>query len=302
MTFKERDYVLKALIGERDFIAFIAKTTNLVEKARNLHSSAPTATAAFGRLLSLTGIMGIQLKGRENISVQIISHGPLKELYAQSDSKGNVRGFIRYPHVDLPPTKSGHLDVEGALGHGGMMYVLRDFGYGEPQWGAISLKTGGVATDLAYYFTVSMGIPSAVGAGVLVGKYGEVLGAGAFIVQPLPNSNSSTKERIERNISKIKDLSRLIYEGNGPEEILERIAKGLPTVILERLSLNYRCRCSKERARRALRLLGPKEIIEIINEDHKAEVVCQFCGKKYYFYLKDLKLILDDLSRENPQI
>lgn len=301
MAEMSKDYILKSLIGNNDFLAFVATTTRLVDRARKLHGASPTATAAFGRLLSLTGIMGSQLKRNERISVQILSRGPLKELFAQSDSQGNVRGFIKWPYVDLPPKKTGHLDVEGALGHGGMMYVLRDFGYGEPQWGAISLKTGGVATDLAYYFTVSEGIPSAVGAGVYVSEYGEVLGSGAFIIQPLPNADPYVRERLEKNISYVKNFSKSISEGESPESILERISKGLPVTHLEKLKIRYKCTCSRERARRVLRLLGPKELIEMINEDHEAEVVCKFCGAKYHFSESELRDILKETTHNLPK-
>jgi len=297
----QRDYILKSLI-EDSFLALVATTTALVEKARKLHGASPTATAALGRLLSLTGIMGSQLKGKEKISIQILSRGPLKELFAQSDSRGNVRGFVKWPHIDLPPKKTGHIDVEGALGHGGMMYVLRDFGYGEPQWGAISLKTGGVATDLAYYFALSEGIPSAVGAGVYVGEYGEVLGAGAFIIQPLPKADPHVRERLEKNIAQIKNLSVLIANGEKPENILEMIAGSFSITHLERLKIQYRCSCSRARARRTLRLLGAKDLIEMINEDHGAEVVCQFCGTKYHFSERELREILKETTKNLPKV
>ncbi len=286
------DRAIRALIGEGEFTAFVAVTKELVEESRLIHGTFPTATAALGRALTLVGLMGLNLKGREKVSIQILSEGPIREIYAQGDPEGNVRGFIRWPDVDLPPTSDGKLNVEGALGRRGMLYVLRDFGYGEPYMGMIPLKSGGIATDLAYYFTISEGIPSAVAAGVLVGKKGEVLGAGGFIVQPLPGTSENRIQALEENIKKMPQISRQVAEGATPEDILQMIAQGLGAVVLAHKQLQYRCSCSRERAERALLSLGEAELIDMIDRDGGAEVKCEFCGRKYQFSRADLELIL----------
>jgi len=271
-------------------------TKELVEESRLIHGTFPTATAALGRALTLVGLMGLNLKGREKVSIQILSEGPIREIYAQGDPEGNVRGFIRWPDVDLPPTSDGKLNVEGALGRRGMLYVLRDFGYGEPYMGMIPLKSGGIATDLAYYFTISEGIPSAVAAGVLVGKKGEVLGAGGFIVQPLPGTSENRIQALEENIKKMPQISRQVAEGATPEDILQMIAQGLGAVVLAHKQLQYRCSCSRERAERALLSLGEAELIDMIDRDGGAEVKCEFCGRKYQFSRADLELILSRIK------
>ncbi|RKY93761.1 MAG: Hsp33 family molecular chaperone HslO [Candidatus Hydrothermota bacterium] len=290
------DRAIRALIGEGEFTAFVAVTKELVEESRLIHGTFPTATAALGRALTLVGLMGLNLKGREKVSIQILSEGPIREIYAQGDPEGNVRGFIRWPDVDLPPTSDGKLNVEGALGRRGMLYVLRDFGYGEPYMGMIPLKSGGIATDLAYYFTISEGIPSAVAAGVLVGKKGEVLGAGGFIVQPLPGTSENRIQALEENIKKMPQISRQVAEGATPEDILQMIAQGLGAVVLAHKQLQYRCSCSRERAERALLSLGEAELIDMIDRDGGAEVKCEFCGRKYQFSRADLELILSRIK------
>jgi len=294
------DKAIRALIGEGEFTAFVAVTKELVEESRLIHGTFPTATAALGRTLTLVGLMGLNLKGREKVSIQILSEGPIREIYAQGDPEGNVRGFIRWPDVDLPPTSDGKLNVEGALGGRGMLYVLRDFGYGQPYMGMIPLKTGGIATDLAYYFTISEGIPSAVAAGVLVGKDGEVLGAGGFIVQPLPDTTEDRVQALEENIKRMPQISRQVAEGATPEDILHMISRDLGAVVLAHKQLQYRCSCSRERAERALLSLGEAELIDMIDRDGGAEVKCEFCGRKYLFSRADLELILTRIkTKEN---
>lgn len=295
-----RDYVLKALIAEDRILSMIAVSTNLVEEATRRHKALPTAASAFGRVLTLTAILGTTLKERQKISIQILTRGPLKEIYAQSDWKGNVRGYIKWPFVHFPPTDEGKLNVEGATGRDGMLYVVRDLGFGEPYVGSVALRTGGIAKDLAYYFAVSEGIPSAVGAGVYVNTDGSILGAGGFIIQPLPEVPEETIAILEKNIGNMPSISKLISEGARPEDILEKVAKGLEFEILTRVNIRYKCSCSKGRAERALVSLGMKEILDMIEKDKGAEVKCEFCGKIYNFTENELKKILLYIPQKKP--
>jgi molecular chaperone Hsp33 len=295
-----KDYVLKALIAEGEILSMVAVSTNLVEEATRRHKALPTAASALGRVLTLTAILGTTLKERQKISIQILTRGPLKEIYAQSDWKGNVRGYVKWPFVHFPPTKDGKLNVEGATGRDGMLYVVKDLGFGEPYVGSVTLKTGGIAKDLAYYFALSEGIPSAVGAGVYVNTDGSVLGAGGFIVQPLPGASNTTISTLEKNIESIPSISKFIYEGAKPEDILEKISGSLEFEILTRLNIRYRCSCSKRRAERAILTLGMREILDMIDKDRRAEVKCEFCGKIYNFTEEELKKILMNIPQKGP--
>lgn len=295
-----RDYVVKAILGDKEFLAMVASSTKLVEEATEIHQAMPTAAAALGRALTLVGIMGITLKGRERISIQILSQGPIREIFVQSDAMGHVRGYIKWPHVHLKPTKEGKLDVEAATGGEGMLYVVRDLGFGEPYVGSTALVTGGIAKDLAYYFTVSEGIPSAVGAGVYVGKDGSILGAGGFIVQKLPEASESSLANIEKNIGDIDSISKFVAAGGTPEDLLYEISRGLDITILEERPIKYQCGCSRERAERALLMLGLSELIDIYKKDKGAEVKCAFCGRVYKFNELEIKKLIDQIKTDYP--
>jgi len=295
-----KDYVLKALIAEGQILSMVAVSTNLVDEATKRHKALPTAASALGRVLTLTAILGTTLKERQKISLQILARGPLKEIYAQSDWKGNVRGYVKWPFVHFPPTAEGKLNVEGATGRGGMLYIVRDLGFGEPYVGSVALRTGGIAKDLAYYFAVSEGIPSAIGAGVYVNTDGTILGAGGFIIQPLPEAEDTTITTLEKNIESLPSISKLISEGARPEDILEKIAENLDFEVLTRVTIRYRCSCSKKRAERALISLGMMEILDMIEKDKGAEVKCEFCGRVYNFSEEELKKIILNIPQKKP--
>ncbi len=290
-----KDHILRAILGDNDFLALVAISTDTVEEARRIHGTSPTPTAALGRALTIVGMMGALMKGKERVSLQFITTGVIREIFVQGNAEGHVRGYIRPPRAEYPITKDGKLNVEGALTNDGFLYVVRDFGFGEPFVGSTPLRTGGIATDVAYYYTVSEGIPSAVASGVLVAEDGHVISSGGFIVQPIAGGE---KERIigklEENISKMEPVSRIIAGGGSSEDILKGISKGLEYRITQIHPLEYRCTCSRERARRALLLLDVSELFTILKEDSGAEVKCEFCGKTYKFDETDIQRIIEE--------
>lgn len=295
------DRIVRAIIGDDEVMAFVAISTDTVEEAHRIHGTYPTPTAALGRALTIVGMMGVMMKGRERISLQFVTTGKISDIYVQGNAEGHVRGYIKRPDIDFPFTDEGKLNVEGAVTTDGFLYVVRDFGFGEPFVGSIPLRTGGIATDVAYYFTVSEGIPSAVGAGVLVAEDGHVISSGGFIVQPIAGTDEKILEELENNIKKMEPVSRMIAKGATEEDILSSISGNFGFEITRIHPLRYRCACSYERARRALLLLDIGELMSILKEDHGAEVKCEFCGKTYNFNESDIEEIIEEKTSKYPK-
>jgi len=293
------DYLIKGLSKDKRIVAYVAKTTNLVEQARQIHKASPTAIAALGRTLTLAAIMGKMLKkDEERISLQITGNGPLGNIFAEADSKGNVRGFIKRAYIDLPPTPDGKLDVPSAIGKEGTLSVIRDLGLKEPYRGVVPIVSGGIAKDLAYYFTYSEQLPSAVAAGVYVSKEGKVISAGGYIVQIMESAEKDIIDILETNIKNLDPPSKMILDGQSPEEIMSRIFKNIEYEQFSREDLKYACRCSRERAENTLIALGVKELEELIKNEEFIEVKCEFCGKTYTFDKRDMEEIINQLKNK----
>jgi len=289
------DYLVKAASDDFSFTVSIAVTTRLVEGAREIHRTSRLATAALGRALSLVGIMGIELEGRQTVSIQIISNGPLKGLFVQSDADGNVRGYIRNPYIELPPNETGDLDVETGVGRSGYLYVVKDMGFGNPYIGITPLVKGGIATDLAHYFYHSEQTPSVVAAGTYIGANGNVEASGGMIGHALPGVPHERLEFFQRRLESLPPLSELIRESPSIEAILKLIFERIEYTIIDRRIIRYHCPCNKERARTTLILLGKEELYSILEEGH-TEVTCVFCGTNYYFGREELEEIISAIE------
>lgn len=272
--------------------AFAIRSTQLVEELRRRHDTWPTATAALGRTLSTAAMMGAMLKGEEKLTLQVKGNGPLGQIVADANAKGEVRGYVDNPHVHLPSNAMGKLDVAGAVGTEGFVYVIKDLGLKEPYRGSVPIISGELGEDFTYYFATSEQTPSAVGVGVLVNTDNSVIVAGGFIIQLLPGLNDAEIDAIEKALSTLPPVTTLLEQGLELEDMLRKI---LPDVqIMDQMDIVFNCACSRERVEQTLVSLGEYELTQLIEEDGQAEVVCHFCNEKYQFNRQDLEHILTE--------
>lgn len=288
-----RDYIIRGMDKKKTFRLFVASSTNLVEEARRIHGTSPTATAALGRALTAAAMLGMTMKGdRDILTFRLKGDGPIGNIVTVANSKGQVKGYVDNHLADLPSRPDGKLDVGGIVGKNGQLAIIRDLGLKEPYIGYSNLVSGEIAEDLVHYFYLSEQQPSAINLGVLVDKDISVKAAGGYMLQLLPNVDDKDIDRIEEIINKAKPISTLIDEGLSPEEIMEELFGEFEMEVLEKSYIEYRCDCERDKIEEVLVSLGEGEIRDIIEEDGQAEVVCHFCNTKYKFSKEDLlKLI-----------
>ncbi|WP_053956147.1 Hsp33 family molecular chaperone HslO [Inediibacterium massiliense] len=289
-----KNYILRGVAANKSIRVFLGITTNLVEEARKIHHTTPVATAALGRTLTGTVMMGLMLKGDKNkLSIQIKGDGPLKQILAVSDSKGNVKGYVSNPNVELPLREDKKLDVGRAVGKGKMI-VIKDLGLKDPYIGQSDLVSGEIAEDFTAYFAYSEQQPSAVGLGVLVDRDYSVKEAGGFIIQVLPDASDDVILKLEKRINELPSVTKLMEETQDGEEMLKRILEGFDLEILDKQEVFLNCDCSEEKLERALISIGEKDLKQIIEEDGQAELTCHFCNRKYHFNKEHLQKLYEE--------
>ena len=290
-----KDYVIRATAGDGQIRAFVATTRNLVEEARSLHETTKVATAALGRTLTATSMMGLMMKNEnDKVTVIIKGGGPIGTILVTSDSKGNVKGYVTNPNVEVENYPNGKLNVAGAVGTQGHVKVIKDIGLREPYNGSYPLVSGEIAEDFTHYFALSEQTPSVVSLGVLT-RADEVEHAGGFIVQLMPDAEEENIAKLEQNIGKLSSITNLLKEGNTPEDILSIVLEGLNPKILDKCEVKFECECSKEKVKNALVAIGKTALAEIIEEDKKAEIGCQFCNRKYNYTEEELIEVLENM-------
>lgn len=272
---------------------FVAITTDLVNEAQKIHKTYPTATAALGRTLTISAIMGAGLKNdTDTTTIQFKGDGPLGSIVAVCDSKSRVRGYVVNPYADPERKENGKLDVGGAVGQG-YLNVIRDLGMKEPYAGQVPIVTGEIAEDMTYYYATSEQIPTAIALGVLVNPDMSVRSSGGFMIQLMPEATEDMAERLEEIMKHIPPVTEMIDNGMSAEDILFTITEGFDMIMENKeITPKYECKCSKDRMEQALISIGKEELEAIISEQGEAELTCQFCDNKYKFGKNELELLL----------
>ena len=284
------DILIRGMTPDGRVKAAAVETTGLVEEMRRIHKTLPVATAALGRTLSAASMMGDELKDEQgSVTLQIRGSGPIGAITAVSDSRGNVRGYVQNPAVDLPLREDGKLDVGGAVGaEGGILTVIKDIGAKEPFSGKVELLGGEIAEDIAAYYAESEQIPTVCALGVLVNTDQSVKKAGGYIIQLMPGAGDEIIDRIERGVVAAGSVTSQLDRGMSPQDILRGIL-GEDFVIMDEHEVKYECKCSRERVERALISMSAQELEQINADGKNIEVTCQFCDAIYTFTPAEIK-------------
>lgn len=285
--------IIRCISQEGDLTIMAAHTTDIVQRAHEIHSTSKVASAALGRLLTAASMMGAVLKGKDSsITLRINGGGPVGSVIAVSDSEGNVRGYIGDANVELPLNNKGKLDVGGAVGADGFVTVIKDLGMKEPYIGQTPIVTGEIAEDITSYFASSEQTPTVCALGVLVNpETKDILTAGGFIIQLLPTAMEDTIEKVERCIEKIEPVTTMLVNGMSTEEICRKVLSEFTLDVLDEAEVEYKCTCTKDRVEKALISAGEEALLEMA-EDEKTEISCNFCDKKFVFSSEEIKKII----------
>lgn len=289
--------LITGMTNNREVRIYVAQTTEMVEAARKTHDLSPVSTSALGRTITAAAMMGMMSKiDKEKLTLQVKGTGAIKLMVAVADSHGNVKAYMTNPQAENFFTEDGKLDIGAAIGKEGQIIVVRDYGMKEPFIGQCNLVSGEIAEDLAQYFVQSEQQPTAVSIGVTLSKEAKVKYAGGFIVQILPETSDETISQLEANLAALPPLTKMFEEGLDMMQVANQVFAGMGLDELESYDLNYKCDCSRDKMSAALKSLGTQELLDIIEEDGQAELVCHFCNEKYNFSELELTTLIETNS------
>lgn len=288
----EKDQIIKFLAYDGKISVICASTTNMVEEARKIHDLSPVVTAALGRVITITALIGAEMKNKtDKLTIQIKGNGPIGKIVAVSDNYPHVKACLTNPVVDIPLNEFGKLDVGTAIGNQGFINVIKDIGLKEPYIGISPLTSGEIADDFANYFQTSEQRQTAVALGVLVDKNG-VKASGGYIISAMPDATDEEISNVEKSIFQAGAMSKMLDQKLSLKEIAEKITGDKKIKVIDAsIEPVYECECNKEKFADSLITLGKEQLKELIEEDGKAEIKCQFCNKTYNFTKEELEEI-----------
>ena len=288
------DKIIRCITSDGAVMASAIDASDIVFTAKKLHNLSRSATAALGRLLCATSIMGNMLKQKNAIiNLRVLGDGEMGAVVAVGDSSGNVRGYVENPHVETAYYNSGKINVAQAVGKNGTLSVMRDYGSGDPYIGQVELVSGEIAEDIANYYATSEQVPTVCALGVLVDKEdGEVMLAGGLLIQLLPGADEEAIEKLEQNVAQLDPVTTMLAKGMSILDICKTALQGFEVEVLDENPVNYVCGCSREKLERYFMTMSDDDIRSMADEKGETEAVCQFCNKKYVFSKDDLERLI----------
>ncbi len=285
--------IVRAITSDGAVAIIGIDSTDIVNEAAKLHKTSAVVSAALGRMLTATSMMGDMLKGKDHtITLKLAGDGPTGSIVTAADSSGNVRGYVMNPVVEIPKKSNGKLDVSGAVGTNGSLYVVKDIGLKEPYSGSVPIVSGEIAEDITAYYAVSEQIPTACALGVLVNPDLSIKAAGGYIIQLLPMADNKTIDKIEETIKNIRPVTQMLADGMSIEEIIKTALDGFEVEVLDTTAPAYKCNCGRERVKKMLSAIGKDELRSMAEELPVVEVNCHFCNKKYEFTPEEIKSLI----------
>lgn len=289
--------IVRYIVEDGSAFVIASDSTDMIREMERIHKPSAAVTAGMGRLLTAASMMGVMLKGKEDtVTLRFNGNGPAGPVIAVSDSNGNGRISVENPIVELPLNEKGKLDVRGALGNSGYIYVVKDIGLKEPFVGTTEIVSGEVAEDITNYYAVSEQTPTVCSLGVLINPDLSVKCAGGFMIQLLPGCPDEMIDKIEKSISDIPSVTQMLQSGMTVDEIAVRALKDIPIEKLDESEFSYKCNCSREKAEAAIISAGAETLEEMAQDSKPSTVECHFCDKQYSFTPDDLKNIIKKLK------
>ncbi|HNX37363.1 MAG TPA: Hsp33 family molecular chaperone HslO [Candidatus Cloacimonadota bacterium] len=284
-----QDSTYRISFANNQFRIFAADTTLSAQRMRDLHDLAPLPTIMMSRLITSAALVAMDIKQEYGeIVLRIDSQAPLKGGIVIISRNGDLRGYSFNPGLFFE-NKAENFNV-GEFLKPGLLSVIRQDDSGKPFTGVVNLESGEIGEDLASYYLQSEQIPTAVNLGVLIDQHAKVRASGGFMIQQLPQADSTISDQIIESMNQMPNLSDLMDMGMTVIEILKKfILKEYDYTITETRSIQFHCNCSKERFSNALLLLG-KDELETMREG--IEPICHYCNTKYAFSKEDIQNII----------
>lgn len=290
------DKIIRCITSDGAIMAAAIDASDIVFTAKKLHHLSKSATAALGRLLCATSIMGAMLKQKEaTVNLRVMGDGELGPVIAVGDSRGNVKGYVGNANCPTEFYNNGKINVAKAVGKNGVLNVMRDYGAGDPYIGQVELVSGEIAEDITNYYAVSEQIPTVCALGVLINKEdGEVMLAGGLLIQLLPGADDAVIDKLEKNIEKLEPVTTMLAKGMSILDICKTALEGFEVEVLDEFPVNYVCGCSKEKLERYFCTMSDEDVLSMADESGTAVATCHFCNKRYVFTKDDLEKIVKD--------
>ncbi len=302
------DTVLPFSVDKLDVRGRLVRLGASVDHILSQHGYPAPVARVVGEALALTVLLGSSLKIDGRFQLQTRSDGAIDMLVVDFDAPDRLRAFARFDAARLASAGKG----EDLLGRGHLAFTVDQGGDSARYQGIVALEGQGLEAAAHQYFRQSEQIPTQLRLAVAqsMTPSGFSWRAGGFMIQFLPSAG----ERIRSIDLDPGDVPEGAFFDLAPEDDAWTEAKAIaatledhelvdPTLSSERLlyrlfhqpgvkvfaprAVRDACRCTDEGVKAMLRGFSAEDRDEMVGDDGRIGVTCEFCSTFRAFDPKD---------------
>ncbi|MBL4831901.1 MAG: Hsp33 family molecular chaperone HslO [Aliivibrio sp.] len=246
-----------------------------------------------GELLVATTLLTATLKFEGSITLQLQGDGPVSLVVINGDNNQKVRGVARFKG-----NIADDISLHDALGKGHLVITITPE-KGERYQGVVALEGENLAQCLEAYFERSEQLKTRlwIRHGVVNGK----AHAAGMLLQVMPDGTGSENdfEHLEQLTDTVKDEELFTLTAN---DLLYRLYNQESVKLFDPQQVEFFCGCSRDRSGAAIITINREEINDIISQEGKVSLHCDYCGTTYNFDSADVANLFENALKGDEKL
>lgn len=235
-----------------------------------------------GELLTATSLLTATLKFEGHITVQLQGDGPVSLAVINGDNLQQLRGVARW-EGEVPDSEQ----LSDIVGKGYLAITITP-NEGERYQGIVELGERSLSESLENYFAQSEQLTTRIWLFTDLSKEARCAG---MLLQALPDGQGEDFNHLEALTHTIKGEELLNLDAH---EVLYRLYHQDSVRVFDPQVVSFQCTCSREKCEQALLQIGEAEALDVIQEQGKIEMNCDYCGQQYGFEEADIKTLFNE--------
>lgn len=259
-------------VAENNGIRIVAlEATQVCQAIAETHGIVGEQASHFGE--SIVGALLIASTHKDNESVNlIVDHSPhFRKQVIDASPEGQVRGFVMKKNPEPEEEAAPMLSV---------VYTRADKNHW-PYRGVVEFTDPSIDEALMKFCAQSEQLLTSIGIHMSRDE-NKVTHATGVLVQILGGATAEARELVEKvKNSDLRNWAKTLAQTSrfDPKQI--SALSHLEFKLMEHSPAVYKCPCNEERMLRGLRMLPPKEITELFDEQDPVTATCDFCLSEY---------------------